>query len=81
MAAHSDDCVHLSVVFNIDMYEPKQSKQATTSINESNNAIFNVIGVVVGDMRQRTQTEKRCFLSIVTPLPKIVKQHVSVCVR
>ena len=46
----------------IFMNQLKQSKRALVSINKSNGEIFNVIGAVVIDIHQATQTEKRCFL-------------------
>ena len=47
---------------NIDIYKRKQSKKAPSSINESNTEISTVVGAVVIDTHQPTQTEKHCLL-------------------
>ena len=54
--------VYLDIIFNIDIYKWKQAKKALSSINESNTEIFTVVGAVVIDTHERTQTEKRCLL-------------------
>ena len=59
---HNDDSVYLDIIFNIDIYKRKQSKTAVSSINESNGEISTVIGGVVIDTHQETQTEKRSLL-------------------
>ena len=47
ITAHNDDYAYFGVTFDIDIYEPKQSKEAT-SINDT----FNVIGAVVIDIHR-----------------------------
>ena len=40
---HNDDSVYIGNILDIDTYELKQSKGATTSINKPNGKIFSVI--------------------------------------
>ena len=61
ITAHNDEAVYFGIILDIDVYEPKQSKAATTSINESNTKIFTAIGAVVIDIHRRTQTENSWF--------------------
>ena len=46
------------MIFTIDIYQSKQCKTPTSSINEGNREIFSLIGAVVIDTHQRTHTEK-----------------------
>ena len=62
MVSDNDDSVYLNIIFNIDVYKSKQSKRASLSINASNGEIFTVIGAVIVDTHQATQTERCCFL-------------------
>ena len=63
ITTHIYDSVYFGIIFDIDIYEPKQSKTATTSINKSNNETFTVIGTLVVDIYQRTQTEKTLLVN------------------
>ena len=75
---HNDDSVYLDIIFEIDIYKWKQSKRALTSINESNGEISTIIGAVVIDTHQPTQTEKCCFLqntAMKIAMKKIIKQR------
>ena len=78
-----DSNTYFSVIFNIDVYEPKQSKEAITDIDESNTEIFSFMAALVIDIYQRTQTEKTLFLSNTArkqPLKKFIKQRfLSLC--
>ena len=62
VTAHNADSVYLDIIFNIDIYKSKQSKRASVSINEPNGEISTIVGAVVVDTHQGTQTEKCCFL-------------------
>ena len=78
ITAHSDDFAYSAITFNIDIYQSKQSKTSIPSINQQNPASFSVTGAVVIDAHQRTQTEKRSFLSNTArkqPLKKDIKQR------
>ena len=59
---HNDDSVYLDIILNIDIYKWKQSKKPPSTINESNTEISTIVGAVIIDTHQRTQTEKRCLL-------------------
>ena len=61
ITAHNNDAVYFGITFDIDIYQPKQSKTATTSIKEPNSETFNVIGDVVIDIHRPTQTENTLF--------------------
>ena len=61
ITAHNNDPVYFGIICDIDMYKPKQCTRPTTSIDETNNEIFNVIGAIVIDIYRRTQTEKTLF--------------------
>ena len=72
------DSVHFAILFNINIYDPKQSKKAITDIDESNCEIFSLVAALVIDIYQRTQTEKTLFLSNTArkqPLKKFIKQR------
>ena len=58
ITTHRSDSAYFGIIFDIDIYHAKQSKTATTSINQSNPETFAVIGALVIDIYQRTQTEK-----------------------
>ena len=58
LSQHSSDSVYFGIIFNIHIYKPKQSKTATTSINKSNSETLTVIGALIVNIYQRTQTEK-----------------------
>ena len=61
ITTHSDDSVYFAIIFNIDIYESKQSTTSISSVNEWNHETFSVIGAVVIDIYQRTQTAKTLF--------------------
>ena len=61
ITAHNHDPVYFGITFDIDIYQPKQSKTATPSINEPKSETLNVIGAVVIDIHRRTQTENTLF--------------------
>ena len=63
ITAHNDDHdpVYFGITFDIDTDEPKQSKKATTSINEPNGETVNAIGAVVIGIHRQTQTENMLF--------------------
>ena len=76
--SHSNEFVYLPITFDIHIYISKQSKRETTSINKPNGEIFNVIGAVVIDIHQRTQTAKTLLFikcSNETGIEKIAKQR------
>ena len=52
ITTHMSDSVYFGIIFDIDIYKPKQSKTATTSINKSNSETFTVIGALVIDIYQ-----------------------------
>ena len=58
ITTHSFDSVYFGIIFDIDVYKRKQSKTATTSINKWDSEAFTVIGTLVVDIYQQTQTEK-----------------------
>ena len=58
---HNNDSVYFVIISNIDIYKSKQSKIAITYVNKSNREIFTVIGALVIDIHQQTQTGKTLF--------------------
>ena len=78
ITAHNYDLIYFAIIFNIDTYTSKQSKREITDVAKSNSEIFNIIGAVVIDTHQRTQTEKTLFFikyRIETCMKKIGKQR------
>ena len=73
-----DHCLSsLYFIMCINIYQLKQCKASISSGNEQNHEIFSVIGAVVIDIHQGTQTEKTLFFvkySTRTGIEKIVKQ-------
>ena len=80
-----DQCFSsLYFIMCINIYQSKQCKASISSGNEQNREIFSVIGAVVIDIHQRTQTEKTLSFvkhSTRTGIEKIVKSSSVFSVR
>ena len=76
ITTHNCDSVYFGIIFDIDIFNPKQSKTAITSINKSNSETFTVIGALVVDICQRTQTEKTLLDNFLNGcLPAVFDKH------
>ena len=78
ITTHKYDSVHFATLFNINIYDAKQSKKAITDMDESKCEISSIVAALVIDIYQRTQTEKKLFLSNTArkqPLKKFSKQR------